>query len=79
MGVDLGKNLASEPTGVWCIRDNKDFFIHCQQVYQVVGHFSATDMSETKYEKRENGYKIASTFLRAGADKVDIVLQIDKL
>lgn len=37
MGVDLEKNLITEPTGVWCIRDDQGKFLHCQQVYQTVG------------------------------------------
>lgn len=79
MGVDLGKNMASEPTGVWCVRDDNDNFLHCQQVYQAVGQLSANNVSKVEYEKDDNGFKVTATFIQAGADKIDIALQIDKV
>jgi hypothetical protein len=79
MGVDLQKNLNSEPTGVWLIRDENDNFIHCDQVYQVVGHFPSEDKSQLKYEKEQDGYKISAAFLPAGSDTIDIELKIDKI
>ena len=78
MGVDLEKNLSSEPTGVWCIRDDGKF-LHCEQVYQTEGKFSNCDTSEVKYENIENGFKVSATFLKAGDDKVGIELIVDKV
>ena len=40
MGIDLGKNLTDEPTGVWCVRNESGDFLHCEQVYQAVGELS---------------------------------------
>ena len=79
MGIDLEKNLQSEPTGVWCIRDEQSNFLHCQQVYQTVGQITSADTSQLKYEQIENGYKVNALFLNAGDSKVDIVLSIDKV
>lgn len=79
MGVDLQKNLNSEPTGVWCVRDENDNFVHCYQVYQIVGLFSVGDKTQLKYEKEEGGYKVSAAFLPAGSDKIDIELRIDKV
>ena len=79
MGVDLQKNLNSEPSGVWCIRDENDNFIHCDQVYQVVGLFPNGDKSQLKYEKEQGGYKVSAVFLPAGVDAIDIELKVDMI
>lgn len=79
MGVDLEKNLTSEPTGVWCIRNDNGNILHCQQVYQTVGQILTNDVSKVNYEKTENGFKVAATFLKTDSDKVDIELLIDKI
>lgn len=79
MGVDLQKNLNSEPTGVWCIRDEDYTFRHCVQVYQVVGHFSSGNNAELKYEKEEGSYKITAFFTGVGDETIDIDLMIDRV
>jgi hypothetical protein len=78
LGVNLQKNLNKEPTGVWCIRDENDNFLHCDQVYQVLGYFSNCGKSQVRYEKQENGYKVSALFLEADTDTIDIRLSIDK-
>ncbi|RPD43431.1 hypothetical protein [Paracnuella aquatica] len=79
MGVDLQKNINSEPTGVWCIRDENHNFRHCGQVYQIVGHFPNGSTTEIKYEKVEGNYKITVFFTGAGNDAIDIDLIIDRV
>jgi hypothetical protein len=76
IGVDLQKNLESEPTGVWCVRDENSNFIHCDQVYQAVGHLSK---SEVRYENEENGYKIKAHFVQTNNNSIEIELRIDKV
>ncbi len=77
-GVDLQKNVSSEPTGVWCIRDENDMFLHCGQVYQVVGQFEKGDKSQVKYETQENGYNVNAVFIKGESNTIDIELNIDK-
>jgi hypothetical protein len=77
-GVDLQKNLSKEPTGVWCVRDKNDTFLHCDQLYQIVGRFSNCDKFQARYEKLENGYKVNAFFVMSGTDDIEITLNIDK-
>ena len=78
MGVDLAKNLESEPTGVWCIRDNDGIFIYSQQVYQTFGVILPINTSEIKYEKTEKGFNINALFIQIKDETIYIVLTIDK-
>ena len=50
MGIDLGKNLTDEPTGVWCVRNESGDFLDCEQVYQAVGEIANKDILKLKYE-----------------------------
>ena len=79
LGVDLQRNLTSEPTGIWCIKDEKNNFLHCNQVYQVVGNFLQCERSQLKYEKQENNYKVVAIFLNSNSKTIDIDLHIDKV
>ena len=77
-GVDLQKNLSSEPTGVWCVRDENDIFLYCRQVYHVVRQFSKCDKSRVKYEKQENDYNVNAVFFIGEGNIIDIELNIYK-
>jgi hypothetical protein len=77
MGVDLEKNLSSEPTGVWCVRDDNGQLIYCFQVYQVFASLDTLDKTEISYEKHESGYKVDAKFIQSSADRVDIELKFD--
>ena len=77
MGVDLGKNLSSEPTGVWCIRDSKGQLIHFDQVYRVYGSILKSD--KVNYLTVENNYKIDATFIPYKLDCIDIELKFDRV
>lgn len=79
MGIDLSKNLGGEPTGVWCIRDDKGEFLHCLQVYQAVGQFVNENATKLSYEKTENNYKICAAVVKTGNGRVDFELIIDKV
>ena len=78
MGVDLEKNLSSEPTGVWCIRDDNGQIIHFDQVYRVFGTIVSEDRGEISYLRMENKYKIKAKFSQYEADCVDIELKFDR-
>ena len=78
MGVDLGKNLKSEPSGVWCIREADGNFTYSQQVYQTFGHILPIDTSQIKYEKTEKGFNINALFSQTKDETIDIVLTIGK-
>ncbi len=79
MGVDLSKNLSTEPTGVWCIRDDNENFIHCQQVYQIIGKFVSESVSNLNYENIEKEFKVSATFSKVDNNRVDIAIFVDKL
>jgi hypothetical protein len=79
MGVDLEKNLSSEPTGVWCIRDDNGELIHFFQVYQIFGSIDSLDKAEIKYLKIDRGYKVDAKFIESSANTVDIELKFDRL
>ena len=53
-GVDLGKNIDSEPTGAWVIRENEEF-ICCEQAYLVKGDFA--DITEATFELHDGKFK----------------------
>ena len=79
MGVDLERNLQSEPTGVWCVMNEHNNFLHSQQVYRTIGQITPSGVTQVKYEKVENGYKVNALFLKAGDNTIDIDLMIDKV
>lgn len=72
MGVDLTKNLTSEPTGVWCIRDDTGVMNHCQQVLRVIGKIVGED--KILYKKIEYGYQVNSEFEQINSNEIDIEL-----
>jgi hypothetical protein len=75
-GVNLEKNLNSEPTGVWCVRDDNNEFLFCQQVYLIKGRI--LENNPFNYEKEELGLKITANFLNENAEDIIIDLQIKK-
>ncbi|MGV9004792.1 hypothetical protein [Flavobacterium sp.] len=72
--VDLEKNLDSEPTGVWCIKDNNDEFAFFQQAYLIKGRILNKDSFQ--YEKEELGLKINAEFLNKNTNDIIIDLQV---
>lgn len=76
MGVDLSKNLSSESTGVWCVRDDREQLIHFDQVYRVYG--TILDRGEINYLRVENNYKVEAKFIPYKSDYVDIELKFDR-
>ncbi|XWN36699.1 MAG: hypothetical protein ROO71_12140 [Balneola sp.] len=72
MGVDLTKNLTSEPTGVWCIRDDTGTMNHCQQVLRAMGKVVGED--KILYKKIEYGYEVNSEFEQINSNEIDIEL-----
>ncbi|MEY5048584.1 MAG: hypothetical protein RLZZ175_1943 [Bacteroidota bacterium] len=79
MGVDLEKNLESEPTGVWCVRDDNGKLLHCDQAYQIFGNINSEEKSEIKYSKIENNYKIDAYFKQINVDNLHVSLDINLL
>jgi hypothetical protein len=53
-GVDLRKNVESEPTGAWVVRDEEEF-ICCEQAYLLKGDFK--DYTETTFEINHEKFK----------------------
>ena len=76
-GVNLEKNLNSEPTGVWCIRDDDNEFVFFQQAYLIKG--SILENKSFRYEKEELGLKITAEFLNENANDIIIDLQVAKI
>ena len=76
VGTDLKKNLKTEPTGVWCIRDDDNEFICFQQVYLIKGSLSKN--SSHHYEKEELGLKINAEFINED-DNIIVDLIVDKI
>ncbi len=74
LGIDLEKNLNSEPTGVWSIVDDENILQHCNQTFQVVGSVN----SDFTYKKQELGYNVKASFLKVEKDKVFIELNFGK-
>ena len=79
IGVDLRKDLSSEPTGVWCIRDDNGQLIYFEQVYRVFGKIISEDRKEFSYLRVENKYKIKAKFIQGKSDCVDIELTFDSV
>jgi len=76
MGIDLEKNLSSEPKGVWCVRDNQGQLIHVDQVYRLSG--TIIDKQEIVYSRIEETYKIGARFIPYKVDYVDVELKFDQ-
>lgn len=79
LGIDLGKNLTSEPSGVWCVRDDDKKVVHIAQVYQAKGRFLNQDETQFKSEKAENGLNVKLNFLQSKPDTIDIEVQINDI
>lgn len=77
-GVDLGKNLNSEPTGVWCVREDNGKVVHIFQVYQVIGHFADTSLEEIHYSITESDLNFNIKLIQSGSDNIDIELRIEE-
>lgn len=75
LGIDLEKNLNSEPTGVWSIVDDENILQHCNQTCQVVGSVN----SDFTYKKQELGYNVKASFSKDENDKVLIELNFGKI
>lgn len=78
MGIDLCKNLISEPTGVWCVRGDHGELLHCEQIYQAVGQFTNEMTSKVIYEKTENNFKVFVSVVKMENAIIDFQLIIDK-
>lgn len=78
MGIDLSKNLSSEPTGAWCIRDEKEGFLSSQQTYQAVGQFLNNNNLKVVYEKVESNLNVFACFLKTDSDKINVDLIISR-
>ncbi|WP_313385206.1 hypothetical protein [Chishuiella sp.] len=76
VGTDLEKNLSSEPTGVWCIRDDNNEFIFFQQTYLIKGFI--LEHTSFHYEKEELGLRINAYFTNE-IDDIIIDLQVSKM
>lgn len=74
MGVAITKNLSSEPTGVWCIRDDKGTMNHCQHVLRVFGKIVGED--KILYQNNEYGYAVNSEFVQINPNEIEIELNI---
>jgi len=77
MGVDLEKNLSSEPTGVWCVRDENGQLIYGFQVYQVFASIDNLNKQEINYVKLESRYKVDAKFKESNSERVDIELRFE--
>jgi hypothetical protein len=78
MRVDLKKNLVSEPTGVWCIRDDKERFVYFMQTYQVMGKIIAAKQ-EINYEKKEGEIKLSAKIFQSKPNCIDVELTGEKV
>ena len=78
-GVDLGKNLDSEPTGAWCVRDDHGELIHCDQTYQIFGKMDCWGKSEFNYSKFEDGWRVNARFRQLNLDNVSVALNVDRV
>jgi hypothetical protein len=76
-GVNLEKNLGSEPTGVWCIRNENDKFEFFQQAYLIKGRILENNYFQ--YRKEELGLKITAEFQNENTNDVVIDLQVAKI
>lgn len=61
LGVDLLKNLRSEPDGVFVTLGDKGEMVHCTQTYQIVGRLAIGPKFEV-YTNVEHGYRIEAEF-----------------
>lgn len=78
-GVDLQKNLGSEPTGIWCIREDNGELMAFQQVYLIKGTTANPDENSFLYEKQELGFSITARISQAKTDTLVVDLQVAKL
>lgn len=74
MGIDLEKNLNSEPTGVWCHVGEDNQLGHCSQTFEVIGSIN----SSFTYQYREFGYDIKVVFEKIDEGKIFIGLNFQK-
>ena len=79
LGIDIGKNLSTEPTGAWCVRDDNGELIHCDHAYQMVGSVRPQDGNQVQYSKFEKGYRITAIFTPSDPDIIYIALYIDRV
>ena len=74
-GVNLEKNVASEPTGVWCIIDD-GIFLYVEQTYNIVGQIVDENVN-LNYKKIEFGYLVNAAFRNIDSDTISIYLSIE--
>jgi hypothetical protein len=74
MGVEIAKNLDSEPTGVWCIRNKDGSVEHCQHILKVFGKIVGED--KIVCQKKEYGYEVSSDFVQVSSEEIDIELNL---
>jgi hypothetical protein len=74
LGVDVEKNLDSEPTGAWCVRDDNGKLLHCDQAYKFSGDLG--DKGDFEYLKVEGDFRIRAEFRQIASDSVYVALDI---
>ena len=79
LGVDIRKNLDSEPTGVWCCRDENEDLIFCEHNYQVIGELRANTENEFIYIKNELGYVVKAYFEQLEQNIISVQLSIKQI
>jgi hypothetical protein len=76
MGVDLEKNIGSGSPGVWCVIENKESFLYCEQDFQLIGHILSPAVKDFEYNNQELGFQISAVFVDTGDDMIRIYLTI---
>ena len=77
-GVDLGKNLRREPTGVWCVRESNGKIVYIFQVYKIIGKFLISEEKDVQYSMVEDGFNMSIKFIQLDSNAIDIELNIEE-
>lgn len=78
-GVDVAKNLDSEPTGVWCVRDDGGKLLYTAHAYHIVGRLYDSQ-AEVGYQASEQGYNL-DVYLQQIDDqtvRIDVTIRREK-
>lgn len=75
MGVDIKKNLSSEPTGVWCIRNESNNIIHVTNYHHVIGNITQSKQVECSIVEHKLNFNLF--FRQIEENIIDIELSID--
>ncbi|SFT40105.1 hypothetical protein SAMN05216474_0354 [Lishizhenia tianjinensis] len=77
-GIDIKKNLNSEPTGLWCIRNKNGQVSHLVQRFQLIGKLIQNKENYFILSSHDNGFKVSTSFSQSANNKIDIELIIDE-